>query len=81
MVPTGPGLESDCHVSGRRESVLACLYPGVGWMELLKRVLIQNMLAFDSKQLDNGALPSMVNGSTFPSGSGLPGPPKITVAG
>ncbi|XP_077622648.1 tesmin isoform X1 [Crocuta crocuta] len=34
-----------------------------------------------TQQLDNGALPSMVNGSTFPSGSGLPGPPKITLAG
>ncbi|XP_003122474.2 LOW QUALITY PROTEIN: tesmin [Sus scrofa] len=32
-------------------------------------------------QLDNGALPSVVNGSAFPSGSTLPGPPKITLAG
>uniref|UniRef100_A0A8D0V762 CRC domain-containing protein n=1 Tax=Sus scrofa TaxID=9823 RepID=A0A8D0V762_PIG len=31
--------------------------------------------------LDNGALPSVVNGSAFPSGSTLPGPPKITLAG
>uniref|UniRef100_A0A8D1P8F6 CRC domain-containing protein n=1 Tax=Sus scrofa TaxID=9823 RepID=A0A8D1P8F6_PIG len=31
-------------------------------------------------QLDNGALPSVVNGSAFPSGSTLPGPPKITLA-
>ncbi|XP_032498029.1 tesmin isoform X2 [Phocoena sinus] len=28
--------------------------------------------------LDNGALPSVVNGSAFPLGSTLPGPPKIT---
>uniref|UniRef100_A0A8C9JQG4 Testis expressed metallothionein like protein n=1 Tax=Panthera tigris altaica TaxID=74533 RepID=A0A8C9JQG4_PANTA len=32
-------------------------------------------------QLDNGALPSIVNGSTVPSGSTLPGPPKISLAG
>ncbi|XP_072646318.1 tesmin isoform X7 [Canis lupus baileyi] len=31
--------------------------------------------------LENGALPSIVNGSIFPSGSTLPGPPKITLAG
>ncbi|XP_045631845.1 tesmin isoform X1 [Ursus americanus] len=31
--------------------------------------------------LENGALPSLVNGSTLPSGSALPGPPKITLAG
>ncbi|XP_066893879.1 tesmin [Kogia breviceps] len=30
--------------------------------------------------LDNGALPSVVNGSAFPLGSTLPGPPKITLA-
>lgn len=36
------------------------------------------MLAFDFTQLDNGALPSVVNGSAFPLGSTLPGPPKIT---
>ncbi|XP_003798345.1 tesmin [Otolemur garnettii] len=34
-----------------------------------------------TQQLDNGALPSVVNGSAFPSGSALPGPPKITLAG
>ncbi|XP_076971582.1 tesmin isoform X3 [Tamandua tetradactyla] len=32
-------------------------------------------------QLDNGSLPSIVNGSTFPSASTLPGLPKITLAG
>ncbi|KAB0404635.1 hypothetical protein E2I00_000643, partial [Balaenoptera physalus] len=32
-------------------------------------------------QLDNGALPSVINGSAFPLGSTLPGPPKITLAG
>ncbi|XP_076971590.1 tesmin isoform X10 [Tamandua tetradactyla] len=31
--------------------------------------------------LDNGSLPSIVNGSTFPSASTLPGLPKITLAG
>lgn len=50
-------------------------------MELLKHVLIQNMLVFDFLQLENGALPSLVNGSTFPLASALPGPPKITLAG
>lgn len=50
-------------------------------MELLKHVLIRNMLVFDFTQLENGALPSIVNGSIFPSGSTLPGPPKITLAG
>ncbi|XP_072646314.1 tesmin isoform X3 [Canis lupus baileyi] len=34
-----------------------------------------------TQQLENGALPSIVNGSIFPSGSTLPGPPKITLAG
>ncbi|XP_006171311.1 tesmin isoform X4 [Tupaia chinensis] len=35
-----------------------------------------------SPMLDNGALPSsVVNGSAFPSGSTLSGPPKITLAG
>ncbi|XP_004441147.1 PREDICTED: tesmin [Ceratotherium simum simum] len=34
-----------------------------------------------TQQLDNGALPSVVNGSTLPPGSTLPGPPKITLAG
>uniref|UniRef100_A0A8C5Y135 Testis expressed metallothionein like protein n=1 Tax=Microcebus murinus TaxID=30608 RepID=A0A8C5Y135_MICMU len=34
-----------------------------------------------TQQLDNGALPSVVNGSAFPPGSTLPGPPKITLAG
>ncbi|XP_006171309.1 tesmin isoform X2 [Tupaia chinensis] len=35
-----------------------------------------------TQQLDNGALPSsVVNGSAFPSGSTLSGPPKITLAG
>ncbi|KAL2805717.1 tesmin isoform b [Daubentonia madagascariensis] len=34
-----------------------------------------------TQQLDNGALPSVANGSTFSSGSTLPGPPKITLAG
>nr|XP_058925338.1 tesmin [Kogia breviceps] len=33
-----------------------------------------------TQQLDNGALPSVVNGSAFPLGSTLPGPPKITLA-
>ncbi|XP_050614146.1 tesmin isoform X3 [Macaca thibetana thibetana] len=33
-----------------------------------------------TQQLE-GALPSVVNGSAFPSGSTLPGPPKITLAG
>ncbi|XP_070344427.1 tesmin [Equus asinus] len=31
--------------------------------------------------LDNGALPTIANGSALPSGSALPGPPKITLAG
>ncbi|XP_025734753.1 tesmin isoform X3 [Callorhinus ursinus] len=31
--------------------------------------------------LESGAFPSLVNGSAFPSGSALPGPPKITLAG
>ncbi|XP_035929319.1 tesmin [Halichoerus grypus] len=34
-----------------------------------------------TQQLESGAFPSLVNGSTFPSGSALPGPPKITLAG
>ncbi|KAM4845384.1 tesmin isoform 1-T1 [Thomomys bottae] len=34
-----------------------------------------------TQQLDNGALPSAVNGPAFPSGPTLPGPPKITLAG
>ncbi|XP_021563804.1 tesmin, partial [Carlito syrichta] len=34
-----------------------------------------------TQQFDNGALPSVVNGSAFPSGSTLPGPSKITLAG
>ncbi|XP_032215499.1 tesmin isoform X1 [Mustela erminea] len=34
-----------------------------------------------TQQLENGALPSLVNGSAFPSGSALPGPPKLTLAG
>ncbi|XP_049637175.1 tesmin [Suncus etruscus] len=34
-----------------------------------------------NQQLDNGALPSVSNGSAFPSGSTLSGPPKITLAG
>ncbi|XP_048215680.1 tesmin [Perognathus longimembris pacificus] len=34
-----------------------------------------------TQQLDNGALPSAVNGPAFPSGPTLPGPPKITWAG
>ncbi|XP_036717503.1 tesmin [Balaenoptera musculus] len=34
-----------------------------------------------TQQLDNGALPSVINGSAFPLGSTLPGPPKITLAG
>ncbi|EAW74720.1 metallothionein-like 5, testis-specific (tesmin), isoform CRA_c [Homo sapiens] len=35
----------------------------------------------DSNPMLEGALPSVVNGSAFPSGSTLPGPPKITLAG
>ncbi|XP_046500054.1 tesmin [Equus quagga] len=31
--------------------------------------------------LDNGVLPTIANGSALPSGSALPGPPKITLAG
>lgn len=50
-------------------------------MGLLKHVLIPNMLVFDFIQLDNGALPTIANGSALPSGSALPGPPKITLAG
>ncbi|KAM5224991.1 tesmin [Hipposideros larvatus] len=34
-----------------------------------------------TQQLDNGALPSIVNGPSFTSGSALPGPPKIALAG
>ncbi|XP_004618630.3 tesmin [Sorex araneus] len=34
-----------------------------------------------TQQLDNGSLPSVANGSTFPSGSTLSGPPKIALAG
>ncbi|XP_006210784.1 tesmin isoform X1 [Vicugna pacos] len=34
-----------------------------------------------TQQLDNTALPSVVSGSAFPSGSTLPGPPNITLAG
>uniref|UniRef100_A0A8C4LF00 Testis expressed metallothionein like protein n=1 Tax=Equus asinus asinus TaxID=83772 RepID=A0A8C4LF00_EQUAS len=34
-----------------------------------------------TQQLDNGALPTIANGSALPSGSALPGPPKITLAG
>ncbi|XP_044537995.1 LOW QUALITY PROTEIN: tesmin [Gracilinanus agilis] len=34
-----------------------------------------------TQQLDNGALSSVVNGTTFPSGSNLQGPAKITLAG
>nr|XP_039326890.1 tesmin [Saimiri boliviensis boliviensis] len=34
-----------------------------------------------TQQLDKGALSSVVNGSAFPLGSTLPGPPKITLAG
>ncbi|XP_059961220.1 tesmin [Mesoplodon densirostris] len=34
-----------------------------------------------TQQLDNGALPSAVNGFASPLGSTLPGPPKITLAG
>ncbi|XP_025734751.1 tesmin isoform X1 [Callorhinus ursinus] len=34
-----------------------------------------------TQQLESGAFPSLVNGSAFPSGSALPGPPKITLAG
>uniref|UniRef100_A0A8C0W5M9 CRC domain-containing protein n=1 Tax=Castor canadensis TaxID=51338 RepID=A0A8C0W5M9_CASCN len=34
-----------------------------------------------TQQLDNGTLPSAVNGPAFPSGPTLPGPPKITLAG
>ncbi|XP_049568941.1 tesmin isoform X1 [Orcinus orca] len=33
-----------------------------------------------TQQLDNGALPSVVNGSAFPLGSTPPGPPKMTSA-
>ncbi|EDL32934.1 tesmin isoform b [Mus musculus] len=32
-------------------------------------------------QVDNGALPSAVNGAAFPSGPALQGPPKITLSG
>ncbi|KAL6034660.1 hypothetical protein STEG23_033848 [Scotinomys teguina] len=32
-------------------------------------------------QVDNGALPSTVNGATFPSGPAMQGPPKIALAG
>ena len=59
-----------------------CLYLGGRYNKLLKCILIQIMLAFDFTQLDSGALPSAINGSAFPSGSTLPGPPpKITLAG
>ncbi|XP_036621362.1 tesmin [Trichosurus vulpecula] len=34
-----------------------------------------------TQQLDNGTLSSVVNGTTFPSGSNLQGPAKITLAG
>uniref|UniRef100_A0A4X2MCD2 Testis expressed metallothionein like protein n=1 Tax=Vombatus ursinus TaxID=29139 RepID=A0A4X2MCD2_VOMUR len=34
-----------------------------------------------TQQLDNGAFSSVVNGTTFPSGSSLQGPAKITLAG
>jgi hypothetical protein len=43
--------------------------------------LRENILVFHFVQLDNGTLPSAVNGPAFPSGPTLPGPPKITLAG
>lgn len=49
-------------------------------MELLKHTLIQNILALDFMQLDNGTLPPTVSGSTLPPGSALPGPPRMTLA-
>lgn len=76
------GLTSGpCDINLQKKTSHFCLDLDVDWTELMKPVLIRNMFVFDSLQLENGGLPSLVNGSAFPSGSALPGPPKLTLAG